>query len=280
MPVYTRPGRTASKSTTTYLHGAKGCAQWGAFHDVLAASLPRHQRKVTVVREPCSRARSLMHHWHTEFPRTHPIQHVHTLSELASFLRDHWSDVTKTPWPENDLARHHYIVGWPQAWYVDGCTEVVCFERLESDLRGYCAAQRQHTRWNGTAAAAAAVGAAAAAAAAAHSTEQDRVGCAAIRELYAEDVKLHEQHCRATSSVPQQPRRTLSASEPSASSSVTLPAALAVTDPSDVHELSRAIDAELTGLALDRRAGLPPPDEPMCRGRVAMLLVGLLGAAP
>ena len=87
--MYTRPGRTGSKWTTEYLAKAGKCAQWGAFHDVLAASLPRHQRKVTVLREPCSRARSLLSHWHREFPPAHAIQRVATLTQLASFLLGH-----------------------------------------------------------------------------------------------------------------------------------------------------------------------------------------------
>ena len=56
------------------------------FHDILAASLPEYQIKVTVMREPCSRARSLLRHWHAFFPKSHPIQRVRSLDDLASFL--------------------------------------------------------------------------------------------------------------------------------------------------------------------------------------------------
>jgi len=251
-PVYTRPGRTGSKSTTTYLHDVSSCAQWGAFHDVLASSLPPHQRKVTVLREPCSRARSLLRHWHVEFPSMHPVQHVRTLSQFAIFVREHWADVTRRPWSEADPSRHHYIVGWPQAWYVDACTQVLCFERLDADLRGFCVAERLGAPWNSTTSDAR------------QGVETYDEGCAAIRTLYAEDTRLHERHCRSTALVP-----TLATATASESRRTLGLAATAVAPNTSISSISSILPAP------DVAA---PPDGAACRGRAALLLVGLMGA--
>ena len=143
--VYTRPGRVGSKFITQFLHDSdrsQRCAQWGAFHDVLAGALPAHQNKMTVLREPCSRAHSLLGHWHREFPTSHPIQQVKNISGLATYLRANWHLVTKRPWPERDASLHHFIVGWPQSWYVDRCTRVLCFESISTDLPRFCTARQ------------------------------------------------------------------------------------------------------------------------------------------
>lgn len=204
-PVYTRVGKTGSKNTTLFFAApaAAGCAQWGLFHDVTAdgasaTALPAHQAKVSVIREPCSRARSLLRHWHSMMPAGHPVRRVTTLAALAAFLRAQWANVTARPWPEADAARHHYIVGWPQSWYVDACTRVLCFERLEAELRGFCPRAAGPARRPGAprrapaggGATAAAVGGATSAAAGAEAR-----ACAEIRALYADDAAMHDRHC-------------------------------------------------------------------------------------
>jgi len=160
--------------------------------------LPAHQAKVSVLREPCSRSRSLLRHWQAFFGPRHPVQAVRTLAQFATFLRAHWANITATPWPEHDADRHHYIVGWPQAWYVDACTSVLCFETLDADVRGFCSrdadaaagrrrwqrpgsvAGSRHGRGHG------------------HSTSSadDERACEEIRALYVQDAALHDRHCR------------------------------------------------------------------------------------
>ena len=212
-PIYTRPGRVGSKYTTQYLANADSsqpCAQWGAFHDVLASALPAHQRKVTVIREPCSRAHSLLAHWHREFPASHPIQRITTLPQLATFLRQNWASVTKRPWPERDLRLHHYIVGWPQAWYVDGCTRVLCFERISQELPAFCTARGGGSNGIGGGNT--------------HNVSRartaDEAGCADIRRLYAEDAALHDRHCVRAESDSGAAGSSISTSAHSAPSSV------------------------------------------------------------
>lgn len=194
--VYTRPGRVGSKFTTQFLHDSdrsQRCAQWGAFHDVLAGALPAHQNKMTVLREPCSRAHSLLGHWHREFPTSHPIQQVKNISGLATYLRANWHLVTKRPWPERDASLHHFIVGWPQSWYVDRCTRVLCFESISTDLPRFCTARQGRSG--------ASHGVAHPRPSHAHHVQRGRrlnseEGCASIRELYAEDAALHDRFCR------------------------------------------------------------------------------------
>jgi len=138
-PVYMRPGKTGSKFVSTYLSSpGPRCAQLGPFHDTLASSLPRNAPKLAVLREPCSRALSLIAHWRAYFAPTHPVQRVASLADLATFLDSHWTQLTALPWPETDAARHHYIVGWPQSWYVDNCTRILCFDSLEPELERFC----------------------------------------------------------------------------------------------------------------------------------------------
>jgi hypothetical protein len=152
--------------------------------------LPPRQAKLTVVREPCSRARSLLRHWHTFFGKAHPIQAVRTLPQLAAFLRREWRNVTATPWPEADAARHHYIVGWPQAWYVDACTTVICFDAVNRELPRYCKAAQAGRPPPQPLPPPATRRASAAAAASA-----DARACDAIRELYADDTAIYNRHC-------------------------------------------------------------------------------------
>ena len=183
--VYTRPGKTGSKNASLFFAARRGCAQYGLFHDTLARDLPPHQPKVTVLREPCSRARSLLGHWREYFGPTHPVQRVRSMDDFAAFLGANWGAITATPWPELDPLRAHYIVGWPQSWYVDGCTRVICFSRLDRQLRGYCgqtpppAPQPPPPRRNRTA------------------IDGDTGWCGAVRRLYAEDAALHDAYCVA-----------------------------------------------------------------------------------
>ena len=189
-----RPGKTGSKNVTSFLAStaSDGCAQWGVFHDVLAAQLPPTQAKVTVMREPCDRASSLLRHLHEFAPRAHPVHAVHTLSEFARFLEARWANVTRTPWPENDAMLHHYIVAWPQSWYIDACTHVLCYATpLRAPVHAYCAARRDGKHAPRRAAPEVAASAAAASAAA----SADAEGCAAIRRLYREDWALYQAHC-------------------------------------------------------------------------------------
>lgn len=185
-PVHTRIGKTGSKSTILQLVKAPGCAQTSVFHDVLIAQLPPTQAKLTVMREPCDRARSLIRHFHEFAPAGHPVHDVRSLAQLARFLAARWDNVTRRPWPKDDVDLHHYIVAWPQAWYVDGCTDVLCYTpHLRAPLQAYCAA-----RGGGGGAAAAAVSTGANAAA-----DEDAEGCAAVRKLYQADWELYQRHC-------------------------------------------------------------------------------------
>ena len=115
-PAYLRAGKTGSTNLTLFLASkvAAGCAQSHLFHDVLASSLPPHQNKLAVLREPCNRAGSLLRHWQRNFPPSHPVQRVHGLPQLADFLELNWRNITRRPWPEASAALHHFIVGWPQ----------------------------------------------------------------------------------------------------------------------------------------------------------------------
>jgi hypothetical protein len=196
-PVYTRPGRVGSKWTLEYLHGTEpGCAQWGAFHDVLASQLPAHQSKVTVLREPCSRARSLLTHWHQQFPASHPIQRVANMSQLARFMTTNWPQMMRRPWPMQDAALHHYIVGWPQAWYIDGCTRVLCFERVGAELHDYCAARRRGiSALNTSSTFETPQREAAKAKKGSDPGILAEPGCAEIRALFPRDAALHDRHC-------------------------------------------------------------------------------------
>ena len=252
--VYTRPGRTGSKYTAQYFHDTAGCAQWGAFHDTLANGLPAHQRKVTVLREPCSRAKSLLSHWQREFPPAHPIQRIKTLPQLVVYLKSNWPQITRTPWPENDAALHHYIVGWPQSWYVDRCTRILCYERIETELPAFCAARRRGES-----------GDAPSAAAAAWSNASSAPGCAEIRSLYAEDARLHDTYCAA-------PRRggRRELTESSATS---------------VHESgnsssSSSSSSSAIGPPTARRGLLEAGGCESTRRQVGILLVGLVGSSP
>ena len=261
-PVYTRPGRVGSKFTTQYLsdNGGQSCAQWGAFHDVVASSLPAHQNKVTVLREPCSRARSLLSHWHREFPPSHDIQRVQTLTQLAAYLRAHWEPITRRPWPEHDKRLHHFIVGWPQAWYVDNCTQVLCFEQVTDELSAYCTARRRGSLDGGSAFRKPATNSSRALA------HDDAVACTKIRDIYAADTALHDRHCRRAA--PGGQRRTLTKM---ASSS----GALARVDDAPPTAAGQAPVGTTTGLPV---VMAPPTTTPACDARVAMLLVGLAGS--
>ncbi|KAL1526915.1 hypothetical protein AB1Y20_015606 [Prymnesium parvum] len=194
-PVYTRIGKTGSKNTTLFFARKAGtpCAQWQNFHDVLAATLPEHQNKVTVMREPCSRARSLLRHWHALFPSSHPVHRVKSLDDFATFLQAYWKDITTLPWPEADPERHHYIVGWPQSWYVDRCTRVLCFERLDSDLNEFCSsAARMSTS---SVRSGQMVGRDSPKRTRKAMAGSDEAACARVRKIYAADTQLYHQHC-------------------------------------------------------------------------------------
>ena len=185
-----RIGKTGSKSTILQLSrpDAAGCAQTAVFHDVLAAQLPPTQAKVTVMREPCDRASSLLRHLHEFAPRAHPVHAVHTLSEFARFLEARWANVTRTPWPENDAMLHHYIVAWPQSWYIDACTRVLCYTTpLRAPLQAFCEARRR-----GAGASAPRTGPPIAAGAQSAGGSE---GCDHIRRLYKEDWDLYVRHC-------------------------------------------------------------------------------------
>ena len=307
-PVYTRPGRVGSKYTTQYLsdHGGQRCAQWGAFHDVLASALPAHQNKVTVLREPCSRAHSLLSHWHREFPPAHGIQRVRTLAQLAFYLRTNWERVMRRPWPEHDTQLHHFIVGWPQAWYVDGCTRVLCFERVSDELSAFCSARRTGgthpglgTRHlavlNATAAAAAAAAATAAAAA--------EAGCAEIRDIYAADSALYDHHCRrpthhlrgpvvpATAVPAATHRNFMQAHEATAPSANGTPSATVPIDATMTPKAPYGTDTGSgtgSGVSRGAEAATAPLDALVssgstsadCGKRIAVLMMGLAGPAP
>ena len=144
----------------------------------------------------CDRAASLLAHWHLMFKDhpTHPFARVRTLDHLSQFLQRDWAAVTETPRPVAGQLGFHYIVGWPQSWYVGQCTCVLCYERLDAELNGFC------DRSAGNASAAEA----ATAASSSDHTRQVNVSspaCVAIRRLYAEDTAIHERHCRRVQSV-------------------------------------------------------------------------------
>jgi len=201
VPILLRPGKTGSKHASDLVGVERcGCAQ-PAFHDVLLTPasvlpIPPWQPTVTVVREPCDRAASLLAHWHLMFKDhpTHPFARVRTLDHLSQFLQRDWAAVTETPRPVAGQLGFHYIVGWPQSWYVGQCTCVLCYERLDAELNGFC------DRSAGNASAAEA----ATAASSSDHTRQVNVSspaCVAIRRLYAEDTAIHERHCRRVQSV-------------------------------------------------------------------------------
>ena len=188
VPVHTRIGKTGSKSTILQLTKTPSCAQTSVFHDVLIAQLPPTQAKLTVMREPCDRARSLVRHFHEFAPAGHPVHGVRSLAQLARFLAARWDNVTRRPWPKDDPDLHHYIVAWPQAWYVDECTDVLCYtSHLRAPLQAYCAARGGGGGGGG--------GAAAVAAAPSAAADSDAEGCAAVRKLYETDWELYQRHC-------------------------------------------------------------------------------------
>ena len=193
-PVHMRIGKTGSKSTISQLSKTEvsGCAQTAVFHDVLAAQLPPTQAKLTVMREPCDRASSVLRHLHEFAPPSDRVHAVRTLTGLAEYLQARWSNVTLTPWPETDPQLHHFIVAWPQSWYIDACTHVLCYATpLRAPVHAYCAARRDGKHAPRRAAPELAASAAAANAAA----SADAEGCAAIRRLYREDWALYQAHC-------------------------------------------------------------------------------------
>ena len=105
---------------------------------------------------------------------------------MATFLAAAWPNVTRTPWPEADPLLHHYIVAWPQSWYVDECTEVLCYATpLRAPLQAFCA-----RRGGGVGGGAALLPSRRGAA-----VDPDEEGCAAIRRLYDADWALYQRHC-------------------------------------------------------------------------------------
>ena len=244
----------------------------------------------------------MLHHWHEQFPRSHPIQRVTSVVQLAEYLRVHWEPVTRRPWPEHDAALEHYIVGWPQHWYVDGCTRVLCFESVSTELPQYCAARRGRdapsaadawdvVRHNPRERLAVAVKNASSGGPhlASHSTD----GCAAIRALYAVDAALHDRYCvraptgrangsgadgadgnAAPASTPTQ-RRDLATGNEAASSPMPMP----MPAPSIDVPTPAATVASPTADA-PRDDGYIRPVACAAPRRIALLLVGLVGGTP
>ena len=90
-----RIGKTGSKSTISQLSKTEvsGCAQTAVFHDILAAQLPPTQAKLTVMREPCDRASSVLRHLHEFAPPSDRVHAVRTLTGLAEYLQARWSKI-------------------------------------------------------------------------------------------------------------------------------------------------------------------------------------------
>ena len=109
--VYTRPGRT-TKVHGQYFHDTAGCAM-GCLSRHACKRPARAPAKVTALREPCSR-KVITQPLAARASPAHPIQRIKTLPQFVVYLKSNWPQITRTPWPENDAALHHYIVGWPQ----------------------------------------------------------------------------------------------------------------------------------------------------------------------
>jgi hypothetical protein len=205
-PVYLRPGKTGSMHTVDYFGVQRcGCAQ-PAFHDVLMTPdsvfhIPSSRPSVTVIREPCDRAASLLAYWKERADQKgtalwHPIQLVRTLAAFATFLQTHWHNITATPWAYHIPTQEIYITGWPQSWYVGPCTQVLCYENLDSDLSRFCNARSTRVRSTP-------IGSHAGDPFRQLKPSHQRVSrgelhrpeCVAIRRLYAEDTAIHDRHC-------------------------------------------------------------------------------------
>ena len=137
--VYTRPGRVGSKFTTQFLHDSdrsQRCAQWGAFHDVLAGALPAHQNKMIVLREPVH-AHSLLVIGIANSPRL--IQ----FSRSKTFCRLFACKLHPSRSGHGLNAMHHCtILSSVAQSHVDRCTRVLCFELISTDLPRFCTARQ------------------------------------------------------------------------------------------------------------------------------------------